>query len=135
MPAPFTTSHSAADTLAMRIASGNAKIAAIDAGAGAGYVAIFTSTDIEVVRKTLSDPCGTVNAGTGEVTINTTGAQSTSIAGTAAYSLVFDSDNVAHSYMECIQGATAVAGKMVLTNLAIGAGETLNWNNIIMPVA
>ena len=135
MAAPFTTSHSAASTLAMRIAAGAAKIAEIDAAATPGYIAIYDAADVELVRKTLSDPCGTVDSGTGVVTITPTGTQSAAVSGTAAYALIKDGDNIANSYMQCVQGTAPVAEKLVMTSLAIEAGETLNWNDITLPVA
>ena len=132
MTIPYT-GHSTASTLSMRIAAGNDKIAQIDSGTGAGYVAIFSDADVELVRKNFSDPCGTVNGTTGEVTLTPTGTQSTAVAGTPAYALICNSAGTSNSAMPVVQGTAPVAGSMVLNNLSISAGETLTWNNIILP--
>lgn len=98
----------------------------IDSGAGAGFVRIRDSADALLAQVPLSDPCGTVNGTTGQLTFSIAGPDTSADAsGTAAYAEFCDSDGDVHLALPAQQGTTAVSGKIVLNTLSIIAGGTV----------
>ena len=98
----------------------------IDAGSGAGKLRIRSASDTLLSTIPLSDPCGTINSGTGKLTITASGPDTSAAAtGTAAYGEFCDSDNKVILALPAQSGSVAVAGKLVLNTLAIVAGNTV----------
>lgn len=98
----------------------------IDSGAGAGFVRIRDSADALLAQVPLSDPCGTVNGTTGQLTFSIAGPDSSADAnGTAAYGEFCDSDGDVHLALPAEQGASPVSGKIVLNTLSIITGGTV----------
>ena len=95
----------------------------IDAGSGAGSIKIRDASDVLLAQVPLSDPCGTVNGTTGQLTFSIAGPDTSADAsGTAAYGEFCDSDGVVHLSLPAQAGSSAVSGKLVINTLAIIAG-------------
>lgn len=119
MPAPSSATYSAAALVAAHTALRDV----IDSGSGAGFVRIRTSADVLLAQVPLSDPCGSVNGTTGQLTLSIAGVDSGADAtGTAAYGEVCDSDGDVHLALPVQAGSSAVAGYLVLNTLSIVSG-------------
>jgi hypothetical protein len=118
MPAPSVPTYSAAALVAAHTAFRDL----IDAGAGAGSIKILSSTDVLLAQVPLSDPCGSVNGTTGQLTFSIAGPDASADAsGTAAYAQFCDSDGLVHLAIPAQSGTTPVSGKIVLNTLSIVA--------------
>ena len=92
----------------------------IDAGVSAGSIKIRDSADVLLAQIPLSDPCGTVNGSTGQLTFSIAGPDSSADAtGTAAYAEFCDSAGTVHLSLPAQAGTVAVSGKIVLNTLSI----------------
>jgi hypothetical protein len=119
MPAPSTATYSAAALVAAQTTLRDL----IDAGSGAGFVRVRDSADVLLAQVPLSDPCGTVNGTTGQLTISIAGADTSADAtGTAAYCQICDSAGTVHLSLPAQAGTTAVSGKIVFNTLSIVSG-------------
>lgn len=119
MPAPSSATYSAAALVAAHTSFKTL----IDAGSGAGSIKIRDSADVLLAQVPLSDPCGSVNGTTGQLTFSIAGPDTSADAtGTAAYGEFCDSDGLVHLSLPAQAGSTAVAGKLVLNTLSIVAG-------------
>jgi len=95
----------------------------IDSGSGAGFVRFRDAADVLLAQVPLSDPCGTVNGATGQLTLSIAGPDSSADAdGTAAYAEFCDSDGAVHLAMPTQVGTTPVVGKVVMNTTSIVAG-------------
>ena len=95
----------------------------IDAGAGAGSIKIRDAADVLLATIPLTDPCGTVNGTTGQLTITPSGRdESADATGTAAYGEFCDSAGLVHLSLPAQAGSAAVSGKIVINSLSIVAG-------------
>lgn len=95
----------------------------LDSGTGAGFVRFRSATDVLLAQVPLSDPCGTVNGTTGQLTLSIAGPDSSADAdGTAAYAEFCDSTGAVHLAMPTQAGTVPVAGKVVMNTLTIAAG-------------
>ena len=98
----------------------------IDSGAGAGFVRIRDSADALLAQVPLSDPCGSVNGTTGQLTFSIAGPDTSADAsGTAAYAEFCDSDGDVHLALPAEAGSSPVSGKIVLNTLSIIVGGTV----------
>ncbi len=119
MPAPVSATYSAAALVAAHTAFKDL----IDAGSGAGKIRIRDSSDVLLADVPLSDPCGSVNGTTGQLTFSISGPDTSANAtGTAAYAEFADSDNTVHLSLPAQAGTTPVSGKLVLNTLSIVSG-------------
>jgi len=119
MAVPSVATYSAA---AMAAAQTSFKTL-IDAGSGAGSIKIRDSADVLLAQVPLSDPCGSVNGTTGQLTFSIAGPDTSADAtGTAAYGEFCDSDGLVHLSLPAQDGSVAVSGKIVLNTLSIVAG-------------
>ena len=119
MPAPSSATYSAAALVAAHTALRDV----IDSGSGAGFVRIRSAADVLLAQVPLSDPCGSVNGTTGQLTLSIAGVDAGADAtGTAAYGEVCDSDGDVHLARPASAGAGAVAGYLVLNTLSIVSG-------------
>jgi hypothetical protein len=113
--------------------SGAAKVAAhtsfrdlVDSGAGAGFVRIRDAADVLLATIPLSDPCGSVNGTTGQLTLSIAGPDTSADAnGTAAYGEICNSSGTVYLSLPTQAGSTAVSGKLVLNTLSIVSGTTV----------
>ena len=95
----------------------------IDAGAGAGSIKIRDAADVLLAQIPLTDPCGSVNGTTGQLTITPSGRdESADATGTAAYGEFCDSAGLVHLSLPAQAGSAAVSGKIVINSLSIVAG-------------
>lgn len=119
MPAPTTYTYSAAAL----VAAHTAFKALLDAGSGPGSIKIRDAADVLLAQVPLTDPCGTVNGTTGQLTITPSGRdESADASGTAAYGEFCDSAGLVHLALPAQAGGAAVSGKIVLNTLTIVAG-------------
>jgi hypothetical protein len=94
----------------------------IDSGSGAGTIKIRTSADALLATITLTDPCGTVNGTTGQLTLTAASTPNASATGTAAYAEVCNSTGTVHLSLDAQAGSSPVAGKLVINSLSIVSG-------------
>jgi hypothetical protein len=119
MPAPSVATYSVAALVAAHTAFRDL----IDAGVGPGAIKVRSATDVLLGTVPLTDPCGTVNGTTGQLTITPSGRdESADASGTAAYGEVCDSAGLVHLALPVQAGAAAVSGKLVLNTLTVVAG-------------
>lgn len=119
MPAPSSATYSAA----AKIAAHTAFRDLIDTGSGNGSIKIRSSSDVLLASIPLSDPCGSVNGTTGQLTLSISGPDTSADAsGTAAYAEICDVAGTAHLSLPAQAGTAAVSGNVVLNTLTITAG-------------
>lgn len=124
MPAPTEQTYS----LAAKIAAHTAFRDLIDADASPGLFRIRNSADQLLAEVTLAYPCGTVNAGTGQLVFDLDPIprdEAIAVGGTGAYGEFCDGAGVVHLAMPCQAGSAAVSGKVVLNTLTLVAGGPL----------
>lgn len=119
MPAPSGETFSAE----AKVAANTALMNLIDTGS-AGKLKIKNSSDSVLCTFTLSDPCGSVNGSTGQLTL---GFASTTVnasaTGTASYAEITESDDTVHWQGLCEAGTSGVAGKCVINTLSLVSGS------------
>lgn len=119
MSVPTEATYSAA----AKIAAHTAFKDLIDTGVGAGSIKVRDSADVLLATIPLSDPCGSVNGTTGQLTLSIAGRdESADAGGTAAYGEICDVAGTVHLALPAQAGTAAVAGKLVLNTLTIVAG-------------
>lgn len=119
MPAPSTYEYSAAALVAAHTSFRDL----IDSGTGAGSIKVRDNSDVLLATIPLSDPCGSVNGTTGQLTFSIAARdESADATGTAAYAQFCDSDGDVHLALPAQAGTSAVSGKIVLNTLSIVAG-------------
>ena len=95
----------------------------IDSGSGAGSIKIRDSADVLLAQIPLTDPCGTVNGTSGQLTITPSGRdESADASGTAAYGEFCNSSGTVYLSLPAQAGTAAVSGYIVINTLAIAAG-------------
>lgn len=98
----------------------------IDTGSGNGKVRIRDSADVLLAEIPLSDPCGSVNGTTGQLTFSISGPDTSADAtGTAAYAEFCDVAGTSQLALPAQAGTSSVSGKIVLNTLSIIAGGTV----------
>lgn len=118
MAVPSIATYSTAALVAAHTAFKNL----IDAGSAAGSIKIRNSADLLLAQIPLTDPCGSVNGTTGQLTITPSGRdESADNSGTAAYGEFCDSDGVVHLSLPAQAGSAAVSGYIVINTLTIVA--------------
>lgn len=95
----------------------------IDQGTGAGVLKLYTEADVELVSYTLSDPCGTVNGTTGQLTITAPASANATATGTCTWCRVTDSDANRAFDLPVQTGTSPVSGYLVLNTDAITTGS------------
>lgn len=121
MPVPANATYSAAALAAAHAAFRDL----IDAGSGAGSIKIRSaSADVLLAQIPLTDPCGTVNGTTGQLTIAVSGRdESADASGTAAYGESCDSAGLVHLSLPTQAGTSAVPNKVAINSLSIIADD------------
>lgn len=119
MAVPAVATYSAAAFVAAHTAFRDL----IDAGVSAGAINIRDAADVLLAQIPLTDPCGTVNGTTGQLTITPSARdESADASGTAAYGEICDSAGLVHLALPTQAGTVAVSGKLVLNTLTVVAG-------------
>jgi hypothetical protein len=119
MAVPSVATYSAAALVAAHTAFKDL----IDAGTAGGSIKIRDAADVLLATIPLTDPCGTVNGTTGQLTITMAGRDESADAnGTAAYGEFCDSNGLVHLSLPAQAGSAAVPGKIVINSLSIVAG-------------
>lgn len=118
MPAPGAPTYSAA----AKIAAYTSFRDLIDSGSGAGTIKIRSSADALLATITLTDPCGTVNGTTGQLTLTAASSPNAAATGTAAYGELCNSTGTVYLALDTQAGSSPVAGKLVINTLALVAG-------------
>jgi hypothetical protein len=118
MPAPSVATYSAESKVTVHTAFLNL----LDTGSYA-LLRGRDAADVLLFEIQLSDPAGTVNGTTGQLTITATGPDtSANASGTCAYCELTESDGTVHLALPTQAGTAAVSGKAVLNTLAIISG-------------
>ena len=115
----MTTVTAVSYSLDVKVAANTALRDSIDGGTGAGSIKIRDSSDVLLAEMPLSDPCGSVDVGTGVLTLSVAGNEATPTAGTAEYGEVCDSDDNVKIIMPVQEGGSAVAGYLVIDSTTI----------------
>jgi hypothetical protein len=118
MPAPGAPTYAAA----AKVAAHTSLKDLIDGGAGAGTVKLYSSADVLLATITLTDPCGSVNGTTGQLTLTPASATTGVANGTAAYGTVSSSTPTVYFSADTQAGTAAVTGKFVINSLTIVSG-------------
>lgn len=119
MPVPSNATYSVAALVAAHTSFRDL----IDAGPAAGFIRIRDAGDVLLAQIPLTDPCGTVNGASGQLTFGIAGRdESADATGTAAYGEFCSSTGTVHLALPAQQGSAPVAGKLVLNTLSIVAG-------------
>jgi hypothetical protein len=122
MPAPGSYSY-AVDTL---VAAHTAVLGEIDGGVGAGKIRCYSEADVLLADIILTDPAGTVNGTTGQLTLTEATAGTGLADATCTYATITDSANVVIATMPASQGTSAVSGQIVLNSTAIVTGASVS---------
>jgi len=117
MPAPGSATYSAAAKVAAQTSFRDL----LDAGSNA-LVRIRNSADTLLWQGACSDPCGTVNGTTGQLTITMSTNPNATASGTAAYGELCESDGTVHLSLPVEAGTSPVSGKLVINTLSIVSG-------------
>jgi len=123
MPAPSEVTYASA----VIVAAHTEVLTAIDAGATAGVLRFYDDTDTELGAVLLTDPAGTVNGATGQLTITPDSAGSVTADGTCTYATITDSDATLIVSVPVQAGASPVDGYVVVntTDFVSGASITV----------
>ncbi len=123
MPAPTVATYSAAALVAAHTALRDL----IDSGSGAGAVKIRSSADALLASLPLTDPCGTVNGTTGQISLAfASSGVAASAGGVAAYAEICDSTGAVHLALPAVAGSGADNGKIVFNTLTIVEGAPVD---------
>ena len=118
MPAPSGAEYSAAALVAAQ----TALLALIDTGSGNGTIKIRTSADALLATINLTDPAGTVNGTTGQLTLTAASTPNASATGTAAYGEICDVAGAVVLAMPASAGSSPVSGEIVINTLSLVSG-------------
>ena len=91
----------------------------IDQGTGAGTLTLYTEADAVLATFTLSDPCGSVNGTSGQLTITAPADVNATGTGTCTWARVADSDANRAFDIPVQEGTVAVSGYLVLNTSSI----------------
>jgi len=120
MPAPAVATYS----VAALVAAHTSFLNLIDADPTlAGMIRIRDAADVLLAQIPLTDPAGTVNGATGQLTLTPAARdESADASSTAAYGELCDGTGLVHLALPAQAGLVAVSGKLVLNTLTVVAG-------------
>lgn len=114
-------------SVAALVAANTSFLDLLDAEVGTAKIRIRDSGSVLLAEITLSDPAGSVDGTTGQLTLSVatqeTDAPATGVADTAE---ITDADGVVHLTLPCVAGSAAVSGQCVLSSLNIVTGGAVN---------
>lgn len=107
----------------MKVAVSTAMVAAIDAASGAAYFVIEDADNVVLSTLPLADPCGSVNSGTGRLTL-TPGARDEEAAasGTPHHAKLCGGAGKVWMTCDCVGGPSSVTDSLVVFPSAIVQG-------------
>lgn len=109
------------------IAANTSFLNLLDANASAAMIRIRDASDVLLAEITLSDPAGTVDGTTGQLTLSVATQETSAPAtGTADTAEITDGAGTVHLTMPCAAGSAAASGSCVLSSLNIEAGGAVN---------
>ena len=98
-----------------------------------GYTEIRDAGGVVLTKCVYTDPCGTINGTTGQLTITHSGRDEAADAtGTAASAHLMDGTGTEHHRLPCQAGSVAVPGVCIVTSLSITAGQPVEYSNIVI---
>lgn len=121
MPAPAQATYSTATLVAAHTALRDQ----IDGAASPGRIRLFDDADNELALVTLTDPAGTVNGTTGQLSLTPQGPGTGSAVGTASWGTISDGDGNVVLSAPAQQGSVAVPGFIVVNSLVIVVGAAV----------
>lgn len=121
MPAPAQATYS----VAALEAAHQSFLDRVDAGTGPGTVRLRDDSDVLLGTITLTDPGGSVDAGTGQLTLTAAGTASAVATGTCTYGEVCDSDGNVLLSLPTSSGTSPVGGRLVLNSTSIVSGSVI----------
>lgn len=120
MTAPTTPTYS----VAAIVAAHTALLALLDAAATPATLKLRDAADSLLATIVMSDPAGTVNGTTGQLTLSIpAGAGSNN--GTVAYGELCDGDGVVHASLPAAAGSVASSGYLVINSLTVFADQPI----------
>ena len=129
MPAPSVATYSPSALIAAHTAFRDL----LDAGAGQARMRIRNSVDLLLSTILFTDPCGTINGTTGQLTLTVAGPDTSAAAGgTAAYVELIDVAGVVQLALPVQTGTVAVSGVAVLNTLSITLGGTVSALSVLV---
>lgn len=99
----------------------------IDAGSGAGKIKIRDSGDVLLQVATLTDSAGSVDSGTGQLTLTVDSSANAVAGGTASYGEITDSDDNVLAALDAVQGTSPSSGNIVINTLSILLGAPVTY--------
>jgi hypothetical protein len=130
MPAPLSVTWAVATIEAAH----QAALDDIDAGTGAGKVLLFTDADVLLCEITLTDPAGTIDSGSGDLTLTPDGTSSAVASGECTYGEITDSDNNLVVALPAQAGTSSAPGKLVINSVDVVSGATLTLVSCVISV-
>ena len=129
MPAPLAPTYSPAALIAAHTAFRDL----LDAGAAAGSIKIRSATDVLLAQVPLTDPCGTVNGTTGQLTLTVAGMdEAANASGAAAYGELCDGNNLVHLALPVLEGTAPAPGFLVLNSITVVAGGPVDMTSAVI---
>lgn len=129
MPAPAQYTYSAAAI----VAANTALLGLIDAAATAGSIKVRDNSDVLLAQIPLTDPAGTVNGTTGQLTLTASAADDSADAnGTAAYGEICDGDDNVILALPAQSGTAGSSGYIVINNLSINQGGAVSLTSAVI---
>jgi len=107
-------------------AAHTALLALLDADTGPAKVTIHDSSDTLLATVILTDPAGTVNSSTGQLTLTQEDGVNAVETGTASYASLRDGADVVYRSYPCSAGSTPVANTCVINDLSIEDGQQVD---------
>lgn len=109
---------------AAQVAAQTAFAALLDAGT-AGSLKLRDAAGVLLMQVLLTDPCGSVNSSTGQLTLTPAASGLAAADGTVAYGEFCDSAGVVHLALPAQAGSVPVSGFIVLNALTLVAGTSV----------
>ena len=120
MPAPSSPVYSTA----LNVSAQGLTKTALEAGAGAALLKIYSEADVLLVTITLDDPVGTVSAG-GQLPVTAPSAATAVATATATWGDFTDSDGTSVMKAPTAQSLTAIPNVIALNATAIVTGASV----------
>ncbi len=109
--------------LDLKVAAHTAVQNTLDRGASPARIDICAANNTVLVRFTLTDPCGTVNGTTGQLTLTAEVSSVNALAtGTAAHANICDSSGVKLIVLPAVTGISPQDDTIVLSGVAVVSG-------------
>lgn len=114
-----------------KIDAHTALLALVDSGT-AGSVKLRSSADALLCTIPLTDPAGSVNGSTGQLTLTQAATVNATATGNVAYAELCDSAGTVHLALPAQQGTAPVSGKFVMNTLAVVSGGPVDLLSMVI---